>query len=109
MLTVLCTQPAPGTTRDSSVPESIPVTINKMNAMNALSKCSSQKDGYPAAYAVDNYSGTLWMPESSDSRPSITVELSPATRFDVVQHFTVNAFRVMFSGARRGFGFSANG
>jgi hypothetical protein len=72
--------------------------------MNALSKFSSQKDGYPAAYAVDNYSGTVWMPAEDDAQPSITIELSPATRFDVVQHFTVDAMRVMFSGARRGFG-----
>ena len=73
--------------------------------MNALSKFSSQQNGWPAAFAVDDYSGTVWMPEADDAQPSITVELSPATRFDVVQHFTVDAMRVMFSGgSRRGFG-----
>jgi hypothetical protein len=98
-------QPAPGTVAKTDVPASIPVTINKMNAMNALSKFSSQQNGYPAAFAVDNYSGTVWMPEAEDAAPSITVELSPATRFDVVQHFTVDGMRVMFSGGgRRGFG-----
>ena len=94
-------QAAPGTVAKEGVPASIPVTINKINAMNALSKFSSQKDGYPAAYAVDDYSGTFWMPAEDDSQPTITVELSPATRFDVVQHFTVDAMRVMFYGSGR--------
>ena len=75
-----------------------------MNAMNALSKCSSQQDGYPAAFAVDNYSGTVWRPAVDDPQPSLTIELSPATRFDVVQHFTVDAMRVLFSGGGRRFG-----
>ena len=97
-------QPAPGTVAKKGVPASIPVTINKINAMNALSKFSSQQPGFPAAFAVDNYSGTVWMPEAGDAQPSITVELSPATRFDVVQHFTVDGMRVMFSGAGRRFG-----
>ena len=97
-------QPAPGAKAKRDVPASIPVTINKINAMNALSRFSSQQDGFPAAYAVDNYSGTLWMPATDDAQPTLTVELSPATRFDVVQHFTVDAMRVMFSGGRRRFG-----
>ena len=98
-------QAAPGTVPGQTVPASIPVTINKVNAMNALSKCSSQQDGYPAAFAVDNYSGTVWRPAADDPQPSLTVELSPATRFDVVQHFTVDAMRVLFSGGgRRMFG-----
>ena len=94
-------QPAPGTVAKEGVPASIPVTINKMNAMNALSKFSSQQPGYPAAFAVDDYSGTVWLPEEGDKEPSITIELSPATRFDVVQHFTVDAMRVLFGGAPR--------
>ena len=94
-------QAAPGA---SSEKASIPVTINKMNAMNALSKCSSQQDGYPAAFAVDNYSGTVWRPAADDPQPTLTIELSPATRCDVVQHFTVDAMRVLFSGGRRSFG-----
>lgn len=99
-------QPAPGVAPKKNVPASVPVTINKFNAMNALSKVSSQQPGYPAAFAVDNYSGTVWMPETSDSQPQLTIELSPATRFDVVQHFTVDAVRILFGGGgRRGFGF----
>ena len=83
---------------------SIPVTINKIRAMNALSKFSSEQPGRYAAYAVDNSSGTLWEPASNDTMPTLTVELSPATRFDVVQLFTVDAARIMFNGRRWGFG-----
>ena len=102
-------QAAPGIAAGEPKPSTIPVTINKMTAMNALSSYTSTQAGYPAAYAVDNYSGTVWMPEASDDRPSITVELSPATRFDVVQHFTVSAMRILFGGtSRRGFRFTTN-
>ena len=98
-------QPAPGVRVNPDAKPSIPVTINKMRAMNALSKCSSEQDGYPAAYAVDDYSGTLWRPAADDAQPQLTIELSPATRFDVVQLFQVDGMRVLFgSGARRGFG-----
>ena len=40
------------------------------------------------------------MPETTDPQPTLVVELSPATRFDPVQHFTVDAMRVMFTGGR---------
>lgn len=93
-------QPAPGVSLPKDRPASIPLTINKFNAMNALSKASSARDGYPAAFAVDNYTGTVWRPAADDPQPSITIELSPATRFDIVQHFTVDGMRVMFNGAR---------
>jgi len=33
--------------------------------------------------------------------PSLTIELSPATRFDVIQLFTIDADRLMFNGGRR--------
>lgn len=95
-------QPAPGA---SGTLESLPVTINKMNAMNALSSFSSQQPGRYASYAIDNNSGTVWEPELTDSMPSLTIELSPATRFDEVQLFNVDAIRLMFGGgSRRGFG-----
>lgn len=82
---------------------SIPVTINKMNAMNALSKASSSQAGFPAAYAVDDYSGTLWMPAADDKQPYLMIELSPATRFDVVQLFEVDGMRILFgNGQGRG-------
>ncbi len=82
---------------------SIPVTINKIRAMNALSRFSSEQSGHEAAYAVDNSSGTWWMPAATDAQPTLTVELSPATRFDKVQLFTIDSVRLMFSGGR-GFG-----
>jgi len=91
-------QPAPGARRTR---ESIPVTINKMNAMNALSSFSSQQSGRYASYAVDNSSGTVWEPDPSDTEPNIMIELSPATRFDEVQLFEVDAVRIMFGGGGR--------
>lgn len=83
---------------------SVPVTINKVNAMNALSKFSSQQPGRDAAYAVDNSSGTWWEPAPTDSLPALTIELSPATRFDVVQLFNIDGVRLMFPGGRRSSG-----
>lgn len=80
---------------------SIPITINKMRAMNALSKFSSQQPGRDAAYAIDNSSGTWWEPSPSDAQPTLTIELSPATRFDVVQLFTIDSMRLMFTGGNR--------
>jgi hypothetical protein len=80
---------------------SIPVTINKMKAMNALSKASSEQTGRDAAYAIDNSSGTWWEPTPTDTEPSLMIELSPATRFDVVQLFTIDSYRLMFTGGRR--------
>ena len=98
-------QPAPGFSAKPDTKTSIPVTINKMRAMNALSKCSSEQEGWPTAYAVDDYSGTLWRPAADDAQPQLVIELSPATRFDVVQLFQVDGMRILFgSGARRGFG-----
>jgi xylan 1,4-beta-xylosidase len=88
---------------------SIPVTINKVNAMNALSRFSSQQPGRDAAYAVDNSSGTWWEPAPTDSLPTLTIELSPATRFDVVQLFTIDGVRLMFNSGRRGFSRPAAG
>jgi xylan 1,4-beta-xylosidase len=81
--------------------DSIPVTINKMRAMNALSRFSSQQPGHDAAYAVDNSSGTWWEPALTDAAPALTIELSPATRFDVVQLFTIDSVRLLFTGGGR--------
>jgi len=102
---------APGTITDPAKGNSgsIPVAINKMRAMNALSKFSTEKPGHEAAYAVDNSSGTWWEPAATDSLPSLLIELSPATRFDVVQMFTIDGVRLMFNGGRRGFGRPAQG
>jgi len=82
---------------------SIPVSINKVRAMNAQAKFSSEQPGRYAAYAVDNSSGTWWEPSPDDVRPQLTLDLGPATRFDVVQLFTIDSVRLMFTGGR-GFG-----
>ncbi|MBN1780353.1 family 43 glycosylhydrolase [bacterium] len=82
---------------------SVPVTINKVRAMNALSKFSSQQPGRDAAYAVDNVSGTWWEPAPDDSMPALTIELSPATRFDAVQLFAIDGVRLLFHSGGRAF------
>jgi hypothetical protein len=82
---------------------SLPLTINKMRAMNTKSTFSSQRPGRDAAYAIDNSTGTWWEPAADDAQPSITVDLGPATEFDPVQRFTVDSNRILFS-APRGFG-----
>lgn len=103
-------QPAPLAQPAADAPKAIPVTINKMRAMNALSSASSEQEGFTAAYAVDNYSGTIWKPAVTDPRPSLTIELSPATRFDVVQFFTVSSLRILFgNGEGRGFSRMSSG
>ncbi len=82
---------------------SIPVSINKVRAMNSLSSASSQQPGHDAAYAVDNSSGTWWEPGPDDAQPTLTLDLGPATRFDVTQLFTIDSARLLFTGGR-GFG-----
>ena len=94
-------QPAPGAKVDKDRPASIPVTINKMADMAALKKFSSEQEGFYASYGIDNYSGTIWRPKPDDPAPSMTLDLSPATRFDVVEHFTIDGLRVMFNTPRR--------
>jgi xylan 1,4-beta-xylosidase len=96
---------APNTISDPTQGDSgsIPLTINKVRAMNALSRFSSEQPGRDAAYAVDNSSGTWWEPAATDTQPTLTIELSPATRFDAVQLFTIDSVRLMFN-AGRGFG-----
>jgi xylan 1,4-beta-xylosidase len=91
---------APGAVTDPTKGDSgsVPVTVNKMRAMNATSKFSSQTPGHDAAYAIDNASGTWWEPAADDAQPSLTIELSPATRFDVVQYFSVDSIRILFGG-----------
>lgn len=87
---------------------SIPVSINKVRAMNAQSRFSSQQPGRDAAYAVDNSSGTWWEPSPDDTQPTLTVDLGPATRFDVTQLFTIDSVRLLFTGGGRRFGGQAD-
>lgn len=80
---------------------SIAVSINKVRAMNSASQSSSEQPGRSAAYAVDNSSGTWWEPSPEDAHPTLTLDLGPATRFDVTQLFTVDSARLLFTGGRR--------
>ncbi len=80
---------------------SIPVSINKVRAMNAQTQFSSQQPGHDAAYAVDNSSGTWWEPGPADRQPTLTLDLGPATRFDAVQLFTIDSTRLLFAGGGR--------
>ena len=101
-------QPAPGTVAKEGVPASIPVSINKASPRyKSLSKSSSAKEGYPAAFAADNYSGTVWMPADDDKAPYIVFDLGGATEWDVIQLFKVDGVRLMFTGTRRGRGATA--
>jgi xylan 1,4-beta-xylosidase len=95
--------PIPGLDPSKSDSGSVPVTLNKLRAMNARGGFSTQQAGRDAAYAIDNSSGTWWEPAATDAQPMLTLELSPATRFDVVQLFTIDSVRLMFTG---GGGFS---
>jgi xylan 1,4-beta-xylosidase len=80
---------------------SVAVSVNKMRAMNTQSRFSSQQPGHDAAYAVDNSSGTWWEPGPDDAAPTLTIDLGPATRFDVTQLFAVDSARLLFAGGRR--------
>jgi hypothetical protein len=82
---------------------SLALSVNKLRAMNARSKVSSERSGHYGAYAVDNSSGTWWEPSPEDSLPTLVLELSPATRFDVTQLFEVDSYRLLLHGAP-GFG-----
>jgi xylan 1,4-beta-xylosidase len=68
-----------------------------------------QQPGRDAAYAVDNSSGTWWEPGPTDAQPTLTLDLGPATRFDVVQLFTIDSVRLLFTGGRRFGGQGATG
>ena len=86
---------------------SIPLTVNKLRAMNQRGSFSSQRTGRDAAYAVDNSNGTWWEPAEDDNQPTLTIDLGPATEFDVQQLFTIDSCRIEFTtggGFGRGFG-----
>jgi xylan 1,4-beta-xylosidase len=98
---------APGVVDDparQSDSGSIPLTVNKLRAMNARSTFSSQRTGHEAPYAVDNSNGTCWEPAEDDKQPSLTLDLGPATEFDPVQQFMIDSCRIEFI-TGGGFGF----
>jgi len=82
---------------------SIPLTVNKMRAMNQHGSFSSQRPGHEAAYAVDGSNGTWWEPAEDDARPTLTVDLGSITEFEDPQYFTVDSSRIEFATGGRGF------
>jgi hypothetical protein len=99
---------APGVVADATrdgVSGSVPLTVNKLRAMNAQSAASRSRPGHDAAYAIDNSAGTWWEPAEDEQQPTLTLDLGPATNFDVVQQFAIDSCRIMFNtGGRGGFG-----
>jgi hypothetical protein len=84
---------------------SLPLSVNKLGAMNARGAASRSRPGHEAAYAIDNSNGTWWEPAEDEAQPALTLDLSPATNFDPVQRFTIDSCRIMFNtGGRGGFG-----
>lgn len=81
---------------------SFPISINKFNASEALSTVSSVQVNSYAQYAVDNYTGTIWLPEESDKTPNLMLDLSPATRFDNDETFILDGVRILFGVGRKG-------
>ena len=99
---------APGVVKDPAKQGdsgSIPLTVNKLRAMNQRGSFSSQRTGRDAAYAVDNSNGTWWEPAEDDKQPTLTIDLGPATEFDHQQLFTIDSCRIEFTTGGGGFGF----
>jgi xylan 1,4-beta-xylosidase len=83
---------------------SIPLTVNKLRAMNQRGSFSSQRSGHEAAYALDDSNGTWWEPAADDNKPTLTIDLGSITEFESEQLFTVDSSRIEFI-AGGGFGF----
>lgn len=97
----------PGRDGDSG---SIPLSVNKLRAMNQRGSFSSQRPGHDAAYAVDGTNGAWWEPAENDAQPTLTVDLGSITEFEDPQYFTVDSSRIEFAtGGRGGFGPPAAG
>lgn len=85
---------------------SIPLTINKMSAMNQRGGASSERPGHEAPYATDNYNGTWWEPAEDDKQPTLTVDLGSITEWEHPEYFIVDSARIQFTTGRFGRGFS---
>ncbi len=83
---------------------SIPLTVNKLRAMNQRGSFSSQRSGHEAAYALDDSNGTWWEPAEGDANPTLTVDLGSITEFESEQLFTVDSSRIEFVAGRGRFG-----
>ena len=54
--------------------------------------------------ATDNNNGTWWEPAEGDTRPSLSLDLSPGTEWVPVQMYTVDSSRIIFAGGPGGIG-----
>lgn len=101
-------QPAPGQPLlRSDERKSIPLTVGKIGGMaggNRVAGASSEQPGFWGAYAVDDWSGTIWKPSPEDKMPSLTIELSPATALNVIDLYKVDGLRILFGNGERGTG-----
>jgi hypothetical protein len=78
---------------------SVPLSVNKLRALNSQSSFSSQRPGRDAAYAIDDSNGTYWQPAADDAEPTLTIDLAPATEFDPEEQFLVDSARIHFLAA----------
>jgi hypothetical protein len=83
---------------------SIPLTVNKLRAMNQRGSFSSQRAGREAAYALDDSNGTWWEPAEDDTKPTLTIDLGSITEFESEQLFTADSSRIEFVAGRGRFG-----
>jgi xylan 1,4-beta-xylosidase len=83
---------------------SIPLSVNKLRAMNQRGSYSSQRSGHDAAYALDDSNGTWWEPAEDDTAPALTIDLGSITEFEKEQLFRVDSSRIEFLAGRGGFG-----
>jgi hypothetical protein len=98
---------APGVVADpvrSGDSGSIPLTVNKLRALNQSGGFSSQRSGHEAAYALDDSNGTWWEPAEDDANPTLTIDLGSITEFESEQLFTVDSSRIEFVAGRGRFG-----
>lgn len=57
--------------------------------------------GFYAAYAVDDYTGTMWKPDPSEKEPCILLDLSAADGVNVIDLFDVDGLRILFGNGER--------
>jgi hypothetical protein len=85
---------------------SIPLSVNKLRALNQRGSFSRQRSGHEAAYALDDSNGTWWEPAENDAQSALTVDLGSVTELENPQLFTVDSSRIEFA-AGGGFGIGA--
>jgi hypothetical protein len=91
---------APGVVRDpvhAGDSGSVAVSINKIRAMHTESTFSSERPGHEAAYATDDWNGTVWEPAENDKQPTLNIDLVAPTEFETGQYFQIDSSRIEFA------------